>query len=164
MRKILIVVVMAALTAPVIFAQSHSKSKPFRRMLNPHGPGIVNIDQPSKVTGEGVATPSGLRYWDIQTGEGESAMRGHAVKVQYRAWVENGKEFASSISDGRPPIFTLGAGQVIRGWEEGVEGMKVGGRRQLRIPPELAYGATAVPPLVPPNATLIFDVELVGLQ
>jgi len=164
MHKTLAMVVMAVLITPILFAQSHSKSKPFRRMLNPHAPGIVNIDRPTKVSGEGIATPSGLRYWDIQTGEGEPATKGHAVKVQYRAWVENGKEFASSMSDGRPPIFTLGAGQVISGWEEGVEGMKVGGRRQLKIPPELAYGAAAVPPLVPPNATLIFDVELIELQ
>jgi len=112
-----------------------------------------------------MATASGVRYWDIQTGEGNPATKGHVVKVLYTAWVEKGmKEFASSTSDGRVPVFTLGVGQVIRGWEDGVEGMKVGGKRQLRIPPDMAYGSAGAPPLVPPNATLIFDVVLLELQ
>jgi FKBP-type peptidyl-prolyl cis-trans isomerase len=160
MRKISTLIIIATLASPILFAQS----RPFRRKLNPLAKPIVSISQPTKVTGEGNSTPSGVKYWDIRTGEGSPALKGHTVKVLYRAWVENGKEFASSISDGRDPIFTLGVGQVIRGWEEGVEGMKVGGKRQLKIPPDLAYGTTGIPDLVSPGATLIFDVVLIELQ
>ena len=162
MRKILFLAMIAIMAVPILFAQSPKWTEKIMKNVRP---GTVNsIARPTQVTGEGVATPSGLRYWDILAGKGEPATKGHAVKVLYRAWVEHGKEFASSISDGKPSIFTLGVGQVIPGWEEGVESMKVGGRRQLRIPPNLAYGAAGVPPLVPPNATLIFDVELIELQ
>jgi FKBP-type peptidyl-prolyl cis-trans isomerase len=160
MRKTPVLIVIATLAVPVLFAQS----RPFRRKLNPLSNAIVSVSRPTKVTGEGNSTPSGVQYWDIQIGEGSPATKGHAVKVLYKAWVENGKEFASSASDGRAPIFTLGAGQVIPGWEEGVEGMKAGGKRQLRIPPGLAYGAAGIPDLVPPDATLIFDVVLIELQ
>ncbi len=107
--------------------------------------------------------PSGVRYWDILTGTGESATRGHVVKVLFTAWVENGKQIDGSASADRPTIFTLGVGQVIPGWEQGMEGMRVGGKRQLRIPPELAYGPAGSPE-VPPNSTLIYDVELVALD
>ena len=163
MRKKLIVFVIAALVTPVVSA--HSQTWKMKR-LNNVKPGTVGaIRHPTQVTGEGRVTPSGVRYWDVQTGEGSPATKSHTVKVLYTAWVENGKkEFASSISDGRAPVFTLGVGQVIPGWEDGVEGMKVGGKRQLRIPPELAYGSAGMPTLVPPNATLIFDVELIELQ
>jgi len=153
----------AARITPVFGAQSSTMR--IKRMNNVKPGTVAAVSRPTAVTGPGEATASGVRYWDIHTGEGDPAIKGHAVKVLYRAWVENSnKEFASSTSDGRAPIFTLGVGQVIRGWEEGVEGMKVGGRRQLRIPPELAYGAAGAPPLVPPNATLIFDVELIELR
>ena len=160
MRKMSILIAIAILVIPSLSGQS----RPFRRKLNPLGKPIVSVSSPTKVTGEGTLTPSGVKYWDIQTGEGSPATKGHAVKVLYAAWVENGKEFASSTSDGRAPIFTLGVGQVIRGWEEGVEGMKVGGKRQLRIPPNLAYGSAGIRELVPPDATLIFDVVLIELQ
>jgi len=161
MRNTFIAILMA-LGTTFVLAQSQ-RSKPIKNM-NPRQGTIVGVSRPTKVTGEGTMTPSGVQYWDIQTGEGTPATKGHAVKVVYTAWIENGKQFASSMSDGKPPIFTLGAGQVIPGWEEGVEGMKVGGKRQLKIPPNLAYGAEGVPSLVPPNAALIFDVELIELQ
>ncbi len=162
MRKTLIAIVMTVLLAPLLPAQGGKWKGVRMRNLRPGTVGRVS--RPTKVTGEGVLTASGVKYWDIQTGAGAPATKGHAVKVLYTAWVENGKEFASSTSDGKPPIFTLGAGQVIPGWEEGVEGMKVGGKRQLRSPPNLAYGAAGIPGTVPPNATLIFDVELIELQ
>ncbi len=162
MRRMLILMLTAMLAAPLLFAQS--KTPKTKKWVTPHRTVVIGMNRPTKVTGEGRVTPSGVRYWDIQTGVGSPATRGHAVRIQYTAWIENGKEFASSISDGRAPVFTLGAGQVIQGWEDGVEGMKVGGKRQLRIPPQLAYGAAGVPNLVPPNATLIFDVELIELQ
>jgi len=160
--RYLITMIVVLLLSPALPAQSGKRKMP--RPTVPGSKTVESISHPSKVTGEGKVTPSGVWYWDVQTGEGSAALRGHAVKVHYRAWIANGKEFASSISDGRPPIFTLGAGQVIRGWEEGVEGMKVGGKRQLRIPPDLAYGAAGVPSLVPPNATLIYDVELIAVE
>ena len=117
---------------------------------------------PTKVTGDPVKTASGLEYWDIKAGTGAEAKTGHKVKVDYTGWLTDGKKFDSSVGTGKPFEFMLGAGQVIKGWDEGVAGMKVGGKRQLRIPPSLAYGQKGFPGAIPPNATLIFDVQLVG--
>jgi FKBP-type peptidyl-prolyl cis-trans isomerase len=120
---------------------------------------------PTKVTGPGVKTPSGLVYWDIRVGNGEVAKEGSHVRVHYTGWLTTGKKFDSSVDAGRPFDFTIGNGEVIQGWEEGVSGMRVGGKRQLRIPPELAYGAQGTPGgPIPPNATLIFDIQLLGVQ
>jgi FKBP-type peptidyl-prolyl cis-trans isomerase len=116
---------------------------------------------PSKVTGEPTKTASGLEYWDIKVGTGAVAQTGMHVKVDYTGWLTNGKKFDSSVGTGHPYELTLGAGQVIKGWDEGIIGMKVGGKRQLRIPPDLAYGAKGFSTLIPPNSTLIFDVQLV---
>jgi FKBP-type peptidyl-prolyl cis-trans isomerase len=123
---------------------------------------VPNPNSPTKVTGDGVKTPSGLQYWDIKLGTGAEAKTGDKVKVHYTGWLTNGKKFDSSIG-GQPYEFTLGRGEVIKGWDEGVAGMKVGGKRQLRIPPELAYGEDGHPPQVPPSATLIFVVRLVAV-
>lgn len=119
---------------------------------------------PTKVTGEPTKTASGLEYWDIKVGTGAVAIAGKKVKVDYTGWLTNGKKFDSSVGTGRPFDFLLGGGQVIKGWDEGVAGMKVGGKRQLRIPPDLAYGAAGYSSVIPPNATLIFDVQLVDVQ
>ena len=97
---------------------------------------------PTKVTGEPTKTASGLEYWDIKVGTGAVAETGQHVKVDYTGWLTNGKKFDSSVGTGKPFDFMLGASQVIKGWDEGVAGMKVGGKRQLRIPPDLAYGAS----------------------
>lgn len=111
---------------------------------------------PTHVTGPGVTTPSGLKYWNIRQGTGAVAEAGKKVKVDYTGWLTNGKKFDSSVGTGQPFEFTLGQGQVIKGWDEGVAGMKVGGKRQLRIPPDLAYGeGGAGGGVIPPNATLI---------
>jgi FKBP-type peptidyl-prolyl cis-trans isomerase len=119
---------------------------------------------PTKVTGDGTKTADGLQYWDIKVGTGPTAEKGQTVKVHYTGWLTNGQKFDSSVDRGQPFVFHLGAGQVIKGWDEGVAGMKVGGKRQLRIPPELGYGARGAGGVIPPNATLIFDVELLGVQ
>lgn len=119
---------------------------------------------PTKVTGEPTKTPTGLEYWDIKVGTGEKAIHGEKVVVDYTGWLTSGKKFDSSVGTGHPFEFTLGHGDVIKGWDEGVAGMKVGGKRQLRIPPDLAYGARGYPGAIPPNSTLIFDVRLVGVK
>ena len=120
---------------------------------------------PTKVTGKPIATPTGLQYWDIKVGTGAVAAKGHQVKVHYTGWLTTGKKFDSSVDRNEPFSFALGAGQVIPGWDQGVAGMKVGGKRQLHIPPALGYGAQgAGGGVIPPNATLIFDVELLGVS
>jgi FKBP-type peptidyl-prolyl cis-trans isomerase len=119
---------------------------------------------PTKVTGDGTTTPSGLQYWDIKVGTGAEARSGQHVKVDYTGWLTNGKKFDSSVGTGRPFEFLIGASQVIKGWDEGVPGMKVGGKRQLRIPGNLAYGKAGYPGLIPPDAILIFDVTLVSVR
>ena len=122
-----------------------------------------NTNAPTKVTGDGFKTDSGLQYWDIKVGSGRTADRGMTVKVHYTGWLTNGKKFDSSV--GKSPFqFRIGAHQVIKGWEEGVSGMRVGGKRQLRIPPDLAYGKEGYPGAIPPNATLVFDIQLLGVE
>jgi peptidylprolyl isomerase len=112
--------------------------------------------------------PDGLKYTDTKTGDGATAKAGNKVSVHYTGWLSDngskGKKFDSSVDRGQPFQFTLGAKQVIAGWDEGVAGMKVGGKRTLTIPPELGYGARGAPGAIPPNATLIFDVELLQVQ
>jgi FKBP-type peptidyl-prolyl cis-trans isomerase len=109
-------------------------------------------------------TPTGLRYQDLTAGQGEEAVAGKAVSVHYTGWLPNGEKFDSSRDRNEPFGFTLGAGQVIAGWDEGVAGMKVGGRRKLVIPPDLGYGTAGAPPDIPPGATLVFDVELLDVR
>jgi FKBP-type peptidyl-prolyl cis-trans isomerase len=121
-------------------------------------------DAPTKVEGKGHSTSSGLQYWDIKVGTGPEATAGKTVSVHYTGWLTNGKKFDSSLDSGRPFNFELGAGRVIKGWDEGVAGMKVGGKRQLRIPSDLAYGPKGVPNVIPPNSILVFDVELLGVK
>lgn len=123
-----------------------------------------NTSAPTKVTGDGVKTASGLQYWDIKVGTGAEAKQGSHVTVHYTGWLTSGKKFDSSVDAGKPFEFTIGRGDVIKGWEEGVAGMKVGGKRQLRIPPELGYGASGYPGVIPANATLVFDIQLLGVK
>ena len=124
---------------------------------------VPNSSAPTKVPGDGVKTASGVQYWDIKVGTGEVATSGSFVKLHYTGWLDTGKKFDSTVEAHQPYSFTLGKGEVIKGWDEGIEGMKVGGKRQLHIPPELAYGEDGHPPQVPPNAALIFDVQLLAV-
>jgi FKBP-type peptidyl-prolyl cis-trans isomerase len=109
-------------------------------------------------------TPSGLQYAIDQPGTGPKPQAGQTVTVHYTGWLTNGTKFDSSRDRGEPFDFRLGAGQVVRGWDEGVAGMKVGEVRKLTIPHELAYGDRGYPPVIPPRATLVFEVELLGVR
>jgi FKBP-type peptidyl-prolyl cis-trans isomerase len=124
---------------------------------------VPNTNAPTKVTGDGVKTDSGLQYWDIKVGTGDEAKSGDHVKVHYTGWFTSGKKFDSSVDAHQPYSFTLGKSEVIKGWDEGVTGMKVGGKRQLHIPPELAYGEAGYKDIIPPNSPLIFDVQLLAV-
>ncbi len=106
-------------------------------------------------------TPSGLQYADTAIGNGPTPNDGQIVVVHFVGWLDDGTKFDSTRDRGKPFGFPLGSGQVIRGWDEGVRGMKAGGKRRLIVPSALGYGEKGVPPIVPPNARLIFDVELV---
>ena len=106
----------------------------------------------------------GLKVTDIKVGSGPMAESGNTIAVHYTGYLMDGTKFDSSVDRGQPIVIKLGAGQVIKGWDEGVSGMKIGGKRQLRIPPELGYGARGAGGVIPPNATLMFDVELLGVQ
>ncbi len=112
---------------------------------------------------ETVRTASGLEYEEIAIGDGEAAAAGQNVKVHYTGWLTDGTKFDSSVDRGQPFGFALGQGMVIRGWDEGVAGMQVGGKRKLVIPPELGYGSRGAGGLIPPGATLVFEVELLGV-
>ena len=111
-----------------------------------------------------ITTASGLQYEDITVGEGESPQTGQMVRVHYTGTLTDGSKFDSSRDRGTPFSFKLGVGQVIKGWDEGVATMKIGGRRILTVPGDLAYGPNGYPGVIPPNATLIFDVELLGFN
>ena len=152
MTKAVILACALILTSLTLFAQTATKKAPA-------------ASGPTKVTGDGVKTESGLQYWDIKVGTGDVvAKKGDHVKVDYTGWLTTGKKFDSSVGTGQPFDFRIGHGDVIKGWDEGVVGMKVGGKRQLRIPPDLAYGKEGYPGAIPPNATLIFDIQLVSVK
>ena len=111
-----------------------------------------------------VETPSGLKYVELVKGEGREAHAGETAIVHYTGWLTNGTKFDSSVDRNQPFSFPLGRGRVIKGWDEGVEGMKIGSKRKLTIPPDLGYGSRGAGNVIPPNATLIFEVELLDLR
>lgn len=111
-----------------------------------------------------VVTASGLKYVDLVEGTGANPRAGQTIVVHYTGTLENGTKFDSSVDRGIPAEFQIGTGAVIKGWDEGLLSMKVGGKRKLTIPPAIGYGARGKPPTIPGNATLIFDVELLGLK
>jgi FKBP-type peptidyl-prolyl cis-trans isomerase len=111
-----------------------------------------------------ITTKSGLKYVDLKEGTGDEAKSGQTVEVHYTGWLKDGTKFDSSKDRGKPFKFPLGAGRVIKGWDEGVAGMKVGGKRKLIIPPELGYGKRGAGGVIPPDAELTFEVELLGVK
>jgi len=118
----------------------------------------------TQAPGDTVTTPSGLKYVDITVGVGPEPTTGQICEMDYTGWLTDGKKFDSSRDRGQTFQFPIGTGRVIKGWDEGVATMKVGGRRMLIIPYELAYGEQGRPPVIPPKSTLIFDVELKGVK
>ena len=135
---------------------------------------LTGSDLESKKKGGGGAGPqpvsdytttkTGLQYSDLVVGAGEAAANGQSATVHYTGWLTDGKQFDSSVGRNKPFTFPVGRRKVIKGWDEGVVGMKVGGKRQLRVPPELGYGLRGSPPGIPKNATLIFEVELLSVS
>jgi peptidylprolyl isomerase len=114
--------------------------------------------------GREVITPSGLRYVDLRLGQGDEAATGKIVEVHYVGWLEDGTRFDSSRDQDRPLTFRLGAGDAIKGWDEGLVGMKVGGKRKLVIPPVLGFGRQGIGSVVPPNSVLYYEFELLGVR
>lgn len=145
-----LIIVMLLLLAVVIPACAQKEPKPA-------------VDKSAAAAANAVKTASGLSYVDLVAGTGPSPVAGKAVKVHYTGWLENGTKFDSSVDRGEPFIFNIGAGQVIQGWDEGVMSMKVGGKRKLIIPSQLGYGSAGAGGVIPPDATLIFEVELLDV-
>ena len=129
---------------------------------------VSGVPSTTKIDGKTVTLktlPSGVKYYDMKVGTGASPKIGQTVSVQYTGTLLDGTKFDSSYDHGGQPIdFPIGVGRVIKGWDEGVPSMKIGGKRRLVIPSDLAYGANPPTPTIPPNATLVFDIELVGVK
>jgi FKBP-type peptidyl-prolyl cis-trans isomerase len=129
------------------------------------GPAAAAVPEENPVpAGKEVVTPSGLKYTDLKVGQGEEARTGQVVEVHYTGWLPDGTEFETSRNCKQPLTFRVGAGDVLKGWDEGVLGMKVGGKRRLVLPPDLGYGKTGAGSVVPPNATLVFEFELLTVR
>ena len=122
------------------------------------------MEKDDRGKGKTVNMCDGLQIVDLESGEGVEACAGQSVVVHYTGWLTDGSKFDSSVDRDRPFSFRLGVGQVIAGWDQGVAGMKVGGKRKLTIPPDLAYGETGAGGMIPPSATLVFEVELLEVR
>ena len=156
MRKILICLA----TFSLVTATACTKKSEESPMAAP-----VPAATPQAQAGAAQTLPNGLKIEDVKVGNGAEAVAGKTVVVHYTGTLTDGKKFDSSVDRNQPFDFPLGQGRVIKGWDEGVAGMKVGGKRKLTIPPELGYGPTGTPGgPIPPNATLLFDVELLDVK
>ena len=148
-KFIVLLLLLAAVSIPAC-SQKEAKSVPEKSA------------EPQAAAGA-VKTASGLSYTDLVKGSGAAPVSGKSVTVHYTGWLEDGKKFDSSLDHGQPFTFRIGAGEVIPGWDEGVMSMRVGGKRKLFIPAQLGYGAAGAPGAIPPNANLIFEVELLDV-
>jgi peptidylprolyl isomerase len=174
MREILISLgVMTVCTALILFAQFTTPTPPtanadIQPIVALTAGDLAQAPQPKtpakKTMSETITTPSGLKYVETTIGTGAVPTTGQTVEVHYTGTLENGKKFDSSRDRNATFKFQIGTGQVIKGWDEGLSTMKVGGRRMLTIPPELGYGARGAGGVIPPNAVLLFDVELIGVK
>jgi hypothetical protein len=156
---IALLVTMAACGYPDVSSTNGPVATEVNAPPSPLGPDDFNAGAGQPV----IKLPDGLKYIDLKAGDGAFVNSGDKLTVQYSGWLSTGAYFDSSRVPGAPPFaFTLGAGEVIPGWDEGVAGMKVGGRRKLIVPPALGYGDQGQPPVIPPKATLVFIVEVVS--
>jgi peptidylprolyl isomerase len=161
-----VVLVVAQLTTPKAIAATVDDATPIAITTLAAAPdaGEAAVGEDLLAKSDYTTTASGLKYRDLVAGTGAMPQKGQTVAVQYTGTLTNGKKFDSSRDRGQPFEFRIGVGQVIKGWDEGVGSMRVGGRRELVIPPDLAYGNRALGGVIPANSTLLFDVELVGIR
>jgi FKBP-type peptidyl-prolyl cis-trans isomerase len=161
----LVLVVAVALAGWALFSRSQESVGDRAALITTPTPEETMDEQTQQVGGDEVTLEGGLKVQDMVVGEGQEARAGDTVAVHYTGWLTDGTKFDSSVDRGQPFVFPLGQGRVIRGWDVGVQGMKVGGKRKLTIPSDLAYGEEgAGGGAIPPGATLVFEVELLDIQ
>jgi FKBP-type peptidyl-prolyl cis-trans isomerase len=160
-RKLSITLFTASLLGACTTGDKPPAEQPLATQTQPR---VAEAGTPAASVERKTTTASGLVIEDLVTGSGAAARAGDVVKVHYTGTLLDGRKFDSSVDRNAPFQFRLGQGQVIRGWDEGVAGMQVGGKRRLTIPPQLAYGAHGAGSLIPPHAVLVFDVELLGIR
>jgi FKBP-type peptidyl-prolyl cis-trans isomerase len=163
MRRVLVSIVLVA-SLVLVAACGGGEKETTAPGVTPEATVTQTGGGPPPVSAQATVTASGLQIIDVKVGSGDEAQNGKTVSVHYTGWLADGTKFDSSLDRGQPLTFVLGGGQLIPGFDEGVVGMKVGGQRRLIIPPDLAYGVQGRPPVIPANAELTFDIELVSVQ
>jgi peptidylprolyl isomerase len=159
-KTLIVAAAVAALAAPAWAAGPDSPDAAAKAATSAGSSSRTDV----KAAPKAISLPSGLKYTDLEVGKGPEFKNGMLVLVDYEAWLADGTKFDSSYDRREPFSFKVGAGQVIQGWDEGVVGMKVGGKRKLIIPAALGYGEAGAPPRIPPNATLTFEVKALAAQ